>query len=77
MRNFRKRAEQEAASSSQERSWEVIRFDGKGASGVFHGILYHLVSPCQGIFCSVLGIGEGSSASSEEKNAIVSNLSAN
>ena len=61
MRNFRKRAEQEAASSSQERSWEVIRSDGKGAGGVFHGILYHLGSPCQEIFCSVLGIGEDES----------------
>jgi hypothetical protein len=43
------------------------------AGWVFHGILYHLVSSCQEVFCPVLGIEEGSSAGSEEKNAIISN----
>jgi len=27
------------------------------AGRVFHGILYHLVSSCQEVFCPVLGIG--------------------
>ena len=30
----------------------------KGAGGVFHAILYHVVSSCQEFFCPVLGIGD-------------------
>ena len=41
------------------------------ARGVFHGILYHLVSPCQEDFCPVLGMdGNNEEVSAKLDNSV-------